>query len=151
MNRIVVTCDGVLRLLCSLNIRKATGPDTLLVWVLKEFAVEIAPILTYISQESLDTGDIPSLHQIVVLLISHWMGDKSAPSNLRPVSITSICNNLLEHIIFSNIMKHYNQHDILTEAQHGFRSGRSCETQLILQLRTLPNPLMNLNRSTPLS
>jgi hypothetical protein len=38
----------------------------------------------------------------------------------------------LEHIIFSNNKNHYNQHNILNEAQHGFRAGRSCETQLII-------------------
>ena len=34
-------------------------------------------------------------------------------------------------------MEHYNNHNILTEAQHGFRPGRSCETQLILTAEDL--------------
>ena len=28
-------------------------------------------------------------------------------------------------------MQHLSEHDILVQSQHGFRSGRSCETQLV--------------------
>ena len=59
MNPINVSCDGGVKLLSGLNIKKATGPNTLPAQV-KEVAVEIAPILTYIFQKSLDTGFLPS-------------------------------------------------------------------------------------------
>ena len=35
------------------------------------------------------------------------------------------------HIVASNLTKHFNQHNILYDLQHGFRERRSCETQLI--------------------
>ena len=59
-------------------------------------------------------------------------GDRSIPSNYRPISLTSICCKLLEHIIHSHAMKHLDQHNILNDAQHGFRKNRSTESQLIL-------------------
>ena len=37
----------------------------------------------------------------------------------------------LEHIIVSNINKHLALESILADCQHGFRSQRSCETQLV--------------------
>jgi len=37
----------------------------------------------------------------------------------------------MEHIISSNIMSHANSHNILYPLEHGFRSRRSCESQLI--------------------
>ena len=37
----------------------------------------------------------------------------------------------MEHIVASNLTKHFNQHNILYDLQHGFRERRSCETQLI--------------------
>ena len=37
----------------------------------------------------------------------------------------------MEHIVASNLTKHFNQHNILYDLQHGFRRRRSCETQLI--------------------
>ena len=38
---------------------------------------------------------------------------------------------LLEHIIVSAVMPHFEHNGILTDNQHGFRRGRSCETQLL--------------------
>ena len=64
-------------------------------------------------------------------------GAKNRPENYRPVSLTSITCKMLEHIITSSIMRHLEQHEILTDAQHGFRKQRSCETQLIITLQDL--------------
>ncbi|XP_046986315.1 uncharacterized protein LOC124556397 [Schistocerca americana] len=50
----------------------------------------------------------------------------------RPVSLTSICSRVLEHILYSNIMKYLEENDLLTHSQHAFRKYRSCETQLAL-------------------
>ncbi|XP_062899789.1 uncharacterized protein LOC134344246 [Mobula hypostoma] len=46
------------------------------------------------------------------------------------VSLTCIASKQLEHIIHSNIMGHLERFSLLSDRQHGFRSGRSCETQL---------------------
>ena len=53
------------------------------------------------------------------------------PANYRPVSLTCICYELLEHIICSNLMQHLNRNNILYPLQHGFREKRSSETQLV--------------------
>jgi hypothetical protein len=37
----------------------------------------------------------------------------------------------MEHILASNIMAHLNKNNLLYDSQHGFRSKRSCETQLL--------------------
>ena len=47
------------------------------------------------------------------------------------VYLTCICCKTLEHILVSKIMQHLSEYDILVESQHGFHSGRSCETQLV--------------------
>ena len=38
-------------------------------------------------------------------------------------------------------MDHCNDHEILTDAQHGFRPGRSCETQLVVTTKDLAKAL----------
>ena len=59
-------------------------------------------------------------------------GERSKPANYRLVSLslTCICCKLIEHIITSSVMSHFEHHNILTDAQHGFRKQRSCESQL---------------------
>ena len=47
------------------------------------------------------------------------------------MSLTCICCKTLEHILVSNINKHLALDSILAHCQHGFRSQRSCETQLV--------------------
>ena len=47
------------------------------------------------------------------------------------IALTCITCKPFEHIICRHVLGHLEQHKILTELQHGFRSGRSCETQLI--------------------
>ena len=56
--------------------------------------------------------------------------EKYDPANYRPVSLTCICCKTLEQIIVSIINKHLSLENILADCQHGFRSQRSCETQL---------------------
>ena len=51
--------------------------------------------------------------------------------NYRPESLTCITCKLFKHIAFKHILGHLEEHGILTDLQHGFRTGRSCETQLI--------------------
>ena len=58
-------------------------------------------------------------------------GSKLQAVNYRPVSLTCITCKLFEHIICRHVLDHLEQHKILIDLQHGFRSGRSCETQLI--------------------
>ena len=74
-------------------------------------------------------------------------GDRAAPSNYRPVSLTYICSKILEHIIYSHIFTHLTRYNILCDQQHGFRHSRSCETQLILTINDLAESL-NRNEQT---
>ena len=59
-------------------------------------------------------------------------GDKTDPSNYRPISLTCVLCKVLEHIVASSMSKHFTDQNILYELQHGFRERRSCETQLIM-------------------
>ena len=47
------------------------------------------------------------------------------------MSLTCICCKTLDYIILSNINKRLAFESILADCQHGFRSQRSCETQLV--------------------
>ena len=53
------------------------------------------------------------------------------PKNYRPVSLTSLCSNVMEHIVCSEVSRHLSSNNIVTPHQHGFRRGLSCETQLV--------------------
>ncbi len=131
MPDIKVTVKGVWKLLGTLNPRKAAGPDKVPTTILKDYRDILAPVLTVIFQQSLDTGVVPKEWRLANIVAIFKKGDKHDPGNYRPVSLTSIACKSLEHILFSNIMDHYDAHHFLTKRQHGFREKYSCETQLI--------------------
>ena len=47
------------------------------------------------------------------------------------MTLTSLCCKLLEHVIVSETVKHLESHIIFNDCQHGFRSNRSCESQIV--------------------
>ena len=141
MPSIYITVEGVASLLRKLNINKATGPDMLPARVLKLFAEELAPALTVIFNGCLSQGEVPYIWKRANVSAIFKKGDRAVASNYRPVSLTCICCKLLEHIIVSNMMRHLEGYDILTDCQHGFRPRRSCETQLLTLVHEVSSAL----------
>ena len=131
MGDITVDPKGVTKLLDGLNVHKASGPDGLNARVLKECSNEISPILALIYNESLARGEVPDEWRQANLSPVFKKGEKYDAANYRLMSLTCICCKTLEHILVSNINKHLALDSILADCQHGFRSQRSCETQLV--------------------
>ena len=99
--------------------------------MLKELAREIAPALTALFKSSLSSGSVPADWRDAHITPIYKKGEQYNPANYRLVSLTSVVCKLLEHIIVSAVMHHFEDNSILTDNQHGFRRGRSSETQLL--------------------
>ena len=141
MPNIHISENGVHKLLSKLNDHKAAGPDAVPPRLLRQLADIIAPALTRIFQISLDKGAVPKEWRTASVVPIFKKGDKSNAANYRPVSLTAICSKLQERILCSNIMDHITTHSILSDSQHGFRSRRSCETQLITTIQDIAKNL----------
>ncbi len=68
-------------------------------------------------------------------------GNKQDPLNYRPVSLTSVPCKVMERIIKKAMVSHLEENNLLTSLQHGFRSGRSCLTQLLEYFEDLEDAL----------
>ena len=143
MPNIVVTAQGVLKLLLELNSRKATGPDKIPAILLKTVATEITPVIVSFFQQSLNTGTFPDELKKANVTPIPKKGSKSDVKNYRPISLTSILSKCLEHIVVSNFMDHLESNNILTPYQHGFRKHRSTVTQLLLTCNDFATSLDN--------
>ena len=133
MKDITVSCKGVVKLLKNLKPHKAAGPDDIPLMLLREAADEIAPAITLFFQASLNQGTllrhgVRHLYQFLGKVLNQMQ------ANYRPFSLTSVLCKLCEHILHSTILTHLANHKILSDAQHGFRKRRSCDTQLLLAL-----------------
>ena len=93
--------------------------------------------------QSLNTGELPSDWLKANICPVFKKGNRSSPSNYRPISLTSSCCKVLEHIIFHSIMDHIQLNNILIDNQHGFQPGFSCQTQLISLMEDVSYALDN--------
>ena len=143
MSHITIHTSGVENTLRNLNPHKATGPDAIPAHLLHELSAEVAPALTFVFQISLDTGQIQDDWHTAYIVPAYKRDDKCSEKIHRPVSITSICSKVMEHILFSNIMQHLDKNTILMEAQHGFHKKHSCKTQLITIIEDMTCNLSN--------
>lgn len=131
ISELTIQENGVLKLLKNLNASKASGPDGIPSQVLKHCAETLASPLTTIFNCSFKTGKLPNDWLTANIASVYKKGDKKCAENYRPVSLTSVACKLLEHVICHHLRAHLDQHNILTNKNHVFRSGFSCETQLL--------------------
>ena len=105
---LVISTMGVQKLICKLNVKKASRPDNISCKILRELSVEIAPVLTYIFQQSLqvDTGTVPLDWTKAQVTPIFKKGNRHLPENYRPVSLTSVPCKILDHIICSHVRDH---------------------------------------------
>ena len=103
----------------------------------KEISTDMTPAIQLIFQKSLSTGTIPTDWKHANVCPVFKKGDKHNAINYRPVSLTCILCKLCEHVISNNSMQHLEKHSIPYDLQHGFRSARSCETQLVSFIQEL--------------
>ena len=93
---------GIQLLLKNLVLGKAPGPDGLTTYVFKHCASEIAPILQMLFAH---TGTL--LEELTAnITLVYKKGSRSIPSNYRPISLTSVCSKVMEHIVFHSIVQH---------------------------------------------
>ena len=132
-----LTTEGVEKLLQNIKVNKATGPDQIPNILLKRCAHQITPAMRSIFQLSVETGKLPKDWLNANVSPVFKKGDVHLPENYRPVSLTCVSCKLLEHIICKHILDHLEKNKILTSLNHGFRSGYSCETQLVTTIHDL--------------
>lgn len=126
--------ETVLDMLSSRDPNKAAGPDGVETRLLKECAEDLAPILTQLFRKSMDTGEVPKLWKEANIIPIHKSGSKAQMSNFRPVALTSVVSKVCEKIICQTVMAFLTQNDLISPQQHGFVSGRSCQTNILLCL-----------------
>ena len=119
-----------------LNPDKSPGPDDIHPLLLKECAYVLSQPLSLIFQQSFDTGTLPADWRTASIVPIFKKGNRTDKTNYRPVSLTSVPCKIMESLIKGKLMNFLESNDLLCRAQHGFRSGKSCLTNL---LETLEN------------
>ena len=118
----------VKKILKVLNISKSHGIHPKLLKSLSHCPDFVAS-LTQMFQSCYDEGFIPRIWKDANITALHKKGDKLDPKNYRPISLTSIVSKCFEKVIRNHILSHVESY--IVKQQHGFRSGRSCLSNLL--------------------
>ena len=134
ITEVIITRNSVEEALQELKPNKAAGPDDVESRLLKECAVEVAPYLCEIYQKSMDESKVPEKWKEAVIVPIYKKGSKAVMANFRPVALTSIICKIFEKLICAVIMAFLLANNLITQQQHGFIRGRSCQTNILLCL-----------------
>ena len=98
-----------------------------------------------IFSKSFSEGDLPQDWKDAIITPLHKKGEKEFASNYRPISLTSIVCKVMESIIKDDILAYMVSNKLLTNLQHGFVPGKSCQSNLLLMLNFLTELIENGN------
>ena len=136
-------CDREVRkLVLGIDVTKDSCVDGISANVLKIAFGKIVKPLCHLFKNSLSTGTFPRKWAIGYINILPKGGDKTDPSNWRPITQTCIPAKLLEKIVQNRLLTHLDANNILSDCQYGFRKGKSTQ-QAIFELNKDINLSLN--------
>ena len=126
-----ISLRKVVAALENLDPTSCMGPDGIYPLLLKTCRESIALPLLLLFNKSLSGMKVPDPWRDSNITPIYKKGLHSDPLNYRPISLTSICSKTMERILSDAIRQYLDDNNLLSEAQFGFRPGRSVQDQLI--------------------
>ena len=120
-----IECSEVVKEICSLQTKKASGHDLISTRCIKENLLVLAPVLTQLINLMIEQSEFPNCLKVARVIPLFKKGSKTNPANYRPISILSVISKIAEKIMAKQMRDYLEIHDILSTNQYGFRPGRS--------------------------
>ena len=121
----VITEEDVLRTINGIDSSKGSGIDFLPTFILKDAFICIIRQITYMMNQSLNSGIFPESWAIASVTPIPKTGDLTSVKNWRPISILPLPGKILEKICTKFLLEELFENTILCKEQFGFRSGLS--------------------------
>jgi hypothetical protein len=131
LSNIQTSEEEVSKVIKSLDIGKALGPDGISNKLLKETALAISKPLSDLFNKSFELGKVPKRWKEANLCPIFKKGDKSKVSNYRPISLLSCLGKVQERIVYIHLYRYLRINNLLTWKNSGFRELDSAMNQLI--------------------
>ena len=128
---VVIQVTDIISIIDKLNPKKAHGIDGISIELIKKCKNEIALPLKIIFEKCLLTGTYPELWKKANVQPVHKKDSRQIASNYRPISLLCVSGKIFEKIIFDQMYNFFNENNLITEHQSGFRPGDSTINQLM--------------------
>lgn len=130
LTKYYISAQDVYKELSSLKKGKASGPDNIPSWILKDFAFELSSPVAEIFNSSIRETYVPDLlKEAEVISIPKNNVIKDVEHDLRPISLTPILSKTIERFVSNWIMAQINH--LIDRRQFGALRGRSTTHALV--------------------
>ncbi|MCW4344426.1 MAG: reverse transcriptase domain-containing protein [Candidatus Thiodiazotropha endolucinida] len=130
LSQIVLSPYEVEKVLETLPLGKASGPNGLSNRILRELSSELSSPLCSFFNHSLHTGCVPTTYKEANVTPVPKKGDLSIVSNYRPISLLNSEDKVFERLVFKHLYNHLHSHNSISSLQSGFMPGDSTVNQL---------------------
>lgn len=137
------TEKDIIDMIDELSPNAAAGPDGVPAILLKKCKEQLAKPLFMLYRSSLDEGIIPQSLKSANIIPIHKGGSRGEANQYRPIALTSHIIKIFEKIIRRYLVSYLEKRLLLNMNQHGFRTGRSCLSQLLTHFDKILDALEN--------
>jgi hypothetical protein len=121
----------VYSVLMSMKSDSAPGWDKIPTHFLKVACNQIIPIIVHLTNKCFESGVFPIALKQTIITPVHKSGDKTDPSNFRPISVISVIAKILEKLINIRLLSFFSKNDTFSGSQYGFRKKLSTEDAVL--------------------
>ena len=131
------TSAEVLKIIQSLDCKKAKGLDSISVRTVKEVGSYIAAPFADLFNSSLLQGIFPDQFKLGKITAVHKKGSRLDVNNYRPVTVLPVLSKIIEKIMFTRLNNFLNEQNSISCKQFGFREGKSTNDAILNFLSTI--------------
>ena len=129
-----VTFKMVKRVIMNLDLSKASGPDCIAVWVLKNCEPELSHIQAELFKKCLKESCFPDCWKVsLVAPVFKNVWERSTGKNYRPVSFLSVVSKIFEKLVNNVIVNHLEKCGLFSDFRYGFMASGSTTDLLTVE------------------
>jgi hypothetical protein len=131
LENLQTTPEEIEKVIKTLELGKANGPDNISNRLLKESSSQIAQPLSDLLNKSFDLAQVPKIWKQANVCPIHKKNDRTSVSNYRPISLLSCVGKIQERIVYRCLYKYLMDNNLLTWKNSGFKELDSAINQLL--------------------
>ena len=126
-----ITLPELSKAVRNMSSSRAVGLDGMPILAVRRCFDVIGPLLLHLINKSIVTGVFPERWKIACVVPILKAGDRSVPSNYRPISLLPIMSKIAERVVCTQLSRYLSENHLLSACQYAYRRGHSTEDAVI--------------------